>query len=104
MSAKKDLDAYEASAKATQQQILDGMQASQKWILEQVRTQAEATPPALPGAQKLAAPASRADLDKLVDDAFDFTEKLLANQREFTHKLVAVSAERDGDAESSSGS
>jgi len=28
---------------------------------------------------------------QLIDEAFDFTEKLLASQREFTHQLVAAS-------------
>lgn len=98
MSSKKDLDAaYQASVKATQKQILEGIEASQQWILEQVRTYTQAQPQTIPGAEKLAAPA---ELDKLVDDAFDFTQKLLANQREFTHKLVA--AQRGGEAGPSS--
>lgn len=106
MSSEKDVQAfqaYQASVQATQKQILEGIEASHQWILEQVRAFASASPQNLPGVDKLAPPASRDQLDKMVDEAFDFSQKLLAAHRDFTHKLMAASAGRGGD-ESASGS
>lgn len=103
MSSEKDLQAYQASVQATQKQILEGIEASQQWVLDQVRAFATASSPNLPGVDKLTPPASREQLDKMVDEAFDFSQKLLTAQRDFTHKLVAASTEQAG-GESASGS
>lgn len=91
----------EKAVKAAQTQILDNVKASQEWILESVRN---VTAAAQQSAQQTGTPVTPpipvADLKKMVDDAFDFTEKLLASQRDFTHKLVAASAEPENGSSS----
>jgi len=100
VSPEYDPKSVEHSVKATQEQILEGVQASQKWILESVRAFTEAAQQAAqPASAQLPAPLPAEDLNKMVDDAFDFTEKLLASQREFTHNLVAASAVNVGGGE-----
>jgi hypothetical protein len=76
-----------------QNQALDGIRQSQQAILEAARAWGEAaqgastslpsipTPPALEGAPSPA---------QLVESSFEFVEKLLASQREFTQELLAA--------------
>ena len=76
-----------------QDQALDGIRQSQQAILEAARAWGEATqgattslpniptPPALEGAPSPA---------QLVESSFEFVEKLLASQREFTQELLAA--------------
>jgi hypothetical protein len=80
--------AHEA-AQAAQQQILEGVIASQKQILESIRAWTKATVP--PQGNQLPGAPAEEDVQKLVDETFDFHEKLLASQREFAHELVAAS-------------
>lgn len=65
-----------------QDQIFDMVKRSQEMILDASRNFVE-------GAADLA-PGDREQLDKLIDNAFDLTERILESQREFAKKIVGV--------------
>ena len=81
---------------ALQEQVLDGISQSEKAVVEAVGVWAETFEKAIPSlpagvtvlplASELPTPA------EIVANAFDFSEKLLATQREFVLQLIAASA------------
>lgn len=76
-----------------QDQVLDGIRQSQQALLEAARTWGEATQnasasmPSMPAAPAIEGVPSPA---QLVESSFEFAEKLLASQRDFTKELLAA--------------
>ena len=99
------------SAAATQEQLLGGIRQGQEALLQAVRTWAGATEklagalPSVPARPAL--PNVGIDFPRpqaLVKTSFDFAEKLLAEQRNFTEELIAAAPSFVAKAESSSDS
>jgi hypothetical protein len=79
-------------ARASQEQILATVKQSQEAVVEAVAAWAKAveglTPslPAIPGAEELPKPQA------VVENAFDFAQKLLDAQRDFSRKLISAAS------------
>jgi hypothetical protein len=79
-------------ARASQEQILATVKQSQEAVVEAVSAWAKAVEgmipaaPALPGADELPKPQA------VIENAFDFAQKLLDAQRDFSRSVVAAAA------------
>ena len=82
---------YETT-QASQEQFFAAVRQSQQAVLDAVAAWAKAveeiTPPvtAVPGLESLPKP------DTVVDNAFDFAQKLLDTQRDFAHNIIKASS------------
>lgn len=80
------------AAQASQEQFVEALRQSQQAVLEAVaawtKAVEEITPPvpALAGIENLPKP------EAVVDNAFDFAQKLLDTQREFAHNIVKAAS------------
>jgi hypothetical protein len=80
------------AVRASQDQFLDAVRQSQQAVVDAVAAWAKAvediTPavPALPGLEELPKP------EAVIDNAFDFAQKLLDAQREFARGVVSAAA------------
>jgi hypothetical protein len=72
----------EPTEKSVQDQIFDMVKRSQEVILDASRNFVE-------GAAE-AAPYDREQIDKLIDNAFDLTERILQAQRDFAKTVLAT--------------
>jgi hypothetical protein len=78
------------STAAIQDQLLESVKQSQKTILELVESwskNVQSTTPSIPAAQ---VPAGVPQPAEVIANAYDFAEKLLHNQREFSQALVGA--------------
>lgn len=79
-------------ARASQEQILSTVRQSQQAVVDAVAAWAKAVegvvppPPAIPGSEELPKPQA------VVENAFDFAQKLLDAQREFARNVIAAAA------------
>lgn len=79
-------------ARASQEQILATVRQSQEAVVEAVAAWAKAVEglvpsiPPMPGAEELPKPQA------VVENAFDFAQKLLDAQRDFSRKLLSAAA------------
>ncbi|MGH9265436.1 MAG: hypothetical protein ACRD1D_12175 [Acidimicrobiales bacterium] len=88
---------------AIQDKVFAGMQASQKAAVESVRSWAETVESVYSKLPELAF-STPVPPSQVLENAFGFTEKLLANQREFLNQLLeaALPATRAGTASAQS--
>lgn len=77
--------------KSIQDQIFDMVKRSQEVILDASRNFVD-------GAADLA-PGDRDQIDRLIDNAFDLTERILQAQRDFAKTVLASVANLPGDAD-----
>jgi hypothetical protein len=80
------------AAQASQDQILSTVRQSQQAVVDAVAAWAKAVEnvvpplPAIPGAEELPKP------EAVVDNAFDFAQKLLDAQRDFARSVISAAA------------
>lgn len=80
------------AAQASQEQFVEALRQSQQAVLEAVAAWTKAVEeiapplPALAGIENLPKP------EAVVDNAFDFAQKLLDTQREFAHNIVKAAS------------
>ena len=80
------------AAQASQEQILATVRQGQQAVVDAVATWAQAVEgiapalPAVPGSERLPRP------EAVVENAFDFAQKLLDAQRDFARSVIAAAA------------
>jgi hypothetical protein len=75
---------------AAQAQLLEGIRQSQQLVIEAVQAWTDAAARVTPAAPLPERPADLPEPAQVVASSFDFAERLLATQREFAEKLVAI--------------
>ena len=75
---------------AAQEQILEGIRQSQQVVVDAVQAWADAVGQATPAVPAPGTPEDLPTPAQVVESGFDFAEQLLAAQRDFAQKLVAV--------------
>jgi hypothetical protein len=76
-----------------QEQVLTGLELSQRWVLGTLRTTAETLDSVLPDLGKVPEQPLAQHLPnprETVDAGFDFVERLVASQRAFASKVAAL--------------
>jgi hypothetical protein len=79
------------SEKSVQEQILDSVRRSQEIILDASRNFVDSAADLAPG--------DRQQIDTLIDNAFDLTERILQTQRDFAKSLLNTVSRQDADDE-----
>jgi hypothetical protein len=87
-----------ADASSTQDQVLQSMGQGQQAVVDAVKSWAKAIEGLVPDSSRLQAPSGTPSAGELVDQAFDFAEKLLAAQRDFARKLLSAAAAASDEA------
>jgi hypothetical protein len=92
-SATKTAPKSPTTTAELQEQVLEGIRQSQQAIIEAARAWGDATAkvsPSLPNVPTRPQVEGVPSPAELVESSFDFAEKLLASQREFTKQLIAA--------------
>jgi hypothetical protein len=84
---------------AAQEQFFEAVRQNQQAFVDSVRAWSQAVAQTTPaGAAAPQVPENLPKPQELIDSTFDFAEKLLANQREFAHNVLAAASESESDS------